>query len=176
MNIFYTDACPAKSAQALCDKHVVKMPLESAQMLSTAWRKALSQQFTKTEVDQWCESHGYYKIAHPNHPSTLWVMHSESHYNWLFRHYVALCLEYQYRYNRVHKSFGLFDQLKDCPTNILDRGFTQPPTCMPDEYKISKDSTKCYKAYLRNAKAHFSKWTARDQPDWWCEAFNPFLK
>ena len=64
MNIFVTDEDPVKSAQTLCDKHVVKMVLESAQMLSTAWR-------------QWdpeaSEERGLYKAAHPNHPCTKWV-------------------------------------------------------------------------------------------------------
>ena len=82
MNIFYIDTCPVKAAQMQCDKHVVKMVLESAQML--------------------CAAHHVleggapvpYKLAHKNHPSTVWVRSNSKHYDWLYRHFKALSDEY----------------------------------------------------------------------------------
>lgn len=175
MNIFYNDKCPVKSAQNLCDKHVVKMPLESAQMLCTAWRVATDRHYPNFSSEEWHDEHGFYKATHQKHPCTLWVLDSTGNYRWLFQHYVALCLEYQYRYRKVHKSFGLLDKLKYTPKGIAEGEFTQPPTCMPDDYKCSKDAIECYRAYLRNAKKAFSVFSHRNEPDWWCEAFNPFF-
>ena len=47
MNIFYIEKTPKEIAKNLCDKHIVKMPLESAQMLCTAWWCTTSFQDTK---------------------------------------------------------------------------------------------------------------------------------
>ena len=90
MNIFVTDPDPVISAQTLCDKHVVKMVLESAQMLSTAWREPndlRSSEFSSKYADE----HELYKTAHPNHPCSIWVRQARENYKWLYRHFVALC-------------------------------------------------------------------------------------
>ena len=91
MNIFVVDEDPVVAAQQLCDKHVVKMILESAQMLCTV---ALE--------------HGYedapYKKAHPKHPCTLWAGKSAENWQWLITHGLAMAEEYTRRYGRQHKS------------------------------------------------------------------------
>ena len=71
MNIFYIDTCPVKAAQMQCDKHVVKMVLESAQMLCTAHHS-----FWQHDVP--------YKPTHRNHPSAVWARSNSKHYDWLF--------------------------------------------------------------------------------------------
>ena len=177
MNIFYTDTCPVKSAQALCDKHVVKMPLESAQMLCTAHRVlALGTTADGYPIDYGdselrFDKLGMYKSTHYNHPSSVWTRKSFHNYKWLFNHYLALCLEYQYRYTRVHKCFQLAEDLNKVPKQLSNHSpsevFEPPPACMPDEYKISNDVTKCYKLYLQKEKASFSKWSTRHAPVWW---------
>ena len=78
MNIFYLDKNPDLSAQLHCDKHVVKMILEYAQMLSTAHRV----------LDN---SQDVYKIAHKNHPCTIWVRENKSNYKWLSMMWFFLC-------------------------------------------------------------------------------------
>ena len=124
MNIFYLDKCPKKAARLQYNKHVVKMILESAQMLCTAHH---------------VDIHGKdvpYKIAHKNHPSTVWCRQSKPHYEWLYNHMIALGREYNKRYNKVHLSITkCADVLKYVPGGIYDNGFTQPPQAMPDEYK-----------------------------------------
>ena len=72
MNIFVTDPCPKISAQNLDNKRVVKMLLESAQLLSTA----ITLNGGK----------GIYKPTHIHHPCTKWVAHSYQNWLWLFRH------------------------------------------------------------------------------------------
>ena len=123
MNIFYLDECPKKAARLQYNKHVVKMILESAQMLCTA-------------------HHHYgngdnvpYKKAHYNHPSTIWVRQNSIHYDWLYAHMKALGDEYTKRYNKVHMSITKCKYLWRFPNNIPRTEFTQPPQCMPDEYK-----------------------------------------
>ena len=97
MNIFYVYPDPADAAICLPDKLVVKMPLESAQMLSTAHRVL--------NGDDWCDFNGIYKTAHINHPCSIWARESLQNYTWLYYHFYALCQEYTNRYDRQHLSF-----------------------------------------------------------------------
>ena len=124
MNIFYLDKNPVKAAQYSCDKHVVKMILESAQMLCTAHHHYNS----LVNIP--------YKKAHYNHPSTIWTRESDEHYFWLFNHMMALGKEYTKRYGKIHLSINkCFLPLYRLPNGIPSNGFTQPPQCMPDEFK-----------------------------------------
>lgn len=127
MNIFYLDKDPVKAAQLQYNKHVVKMILESAQMLCTAHH---------------CHGLDYetewvpYKKAHVNHPSTRWVRQSASNYLWLYYHMLALGDEYTKRYGKTHLSIiKCKEPLAKYPDGILHTGFSEPPQCMPDEYK-----------------------------------------
>ena len=164
MNIFYTDPCPVASAQNLCDKHVVKMPLESAQMLCTAHRLHGHGPIW----DVLCDSKGLYKKVHENHPSTLWARTNAEQYKWLFNHFVALCVEYTHRYGRLHKSFELVSKLSLAPPSTIRGMFTEPPLCMPDEYK-GKNTITSYRDYIHGEKRHFAKWTNRQPPSWFVE-------
>ncbi len=129
MNIFYLDNDPKSAARMQCDRHVVKMILESAQLLSTAHREL--------DGDQWANARELYKSTHKNHPSAVWARSSVDNYNWLFRHFLALCDEYSYRYGKTHKSDEKFRSvLFFSPANISTlESFTPPPQCMPDDYK-----------------------------------------
>ena len=126
MNIFYLDKCPHKAAELQYNKHVVKMILESAQMLCTAHHV-----------------HGNpddvpYKQAHLNHPSTIWARENASNYEWLFHHFCALSKEYKKRYGKNHLSYTkCFHPLSLVPKGIDGTwyGVTKMPQCMPDEYK-----------------------------------------
>lgn len=97
MNIFITSPSPTKCARFLDDKRLVKMCLETAQILSTTLR-----------------CYGYtgevYKISHVNHPASIWVRQNQSNYRWTLAHFRALCEEYTRRYGKVHASSRLFPQ------------------------------------------------------------------
>lgn len=110
MNIFYVDKDPMIAAQMQCDRHVVKMILESAQLLSTAHRVL--------DGDDYADSVGLYKTAHKNHPSTIWTRASVHNYNWLYNHMNGLMQEYTCRYNKHHASERLNAPLRKTPTNI----------------------------------------------------------
>jgi len=96
MNIFYLDKSPVLSARYQCDKHVVKMILESAQLLCTAHRVL---DYTLTSEH---DSKGLYKSTHKNHPSAIWARSGYEQYSWLYHHFIALGNEYEYRYHKKH--------------------------------------------------------------------------
>ena len=127
MNIFYLDKCPDKAARLQYNKHVVKMILESAQMLSTAHH-------CYGDKDQ--VENVPYKQAHLNHPSTIWTRRSKSTYMWLYNHMIALGDEYKKRYGKTHLSITKCkDFLAIPPRHIQGDDWCQPPQAMPDEYK-----------------------------------------
>jgi hypothetical protein len=144
MNIFYLHSSPALAASYLYDKHKVKMILESAQMLCTA-HHALG----NTNVP--------YKSAFLNHPSTVWTRANKSNYTWLYEHMVAIGYEYAKRYNKTHLTIKVCESiLASAPANIADGDFTEPPQCMPDEYKVKDDSLSAYWNYYEHDKCRIA--------------------
>ena len=125
MNIFYLHKCPKRAAQLQYNKHVVKMILESAQMLCTAHHCIMG---SDADVP--------YKVAHRNHPSTKWARQSGENYAWLYWHMIELGKEYEKRYGKKHLSIiKCEDPLSILPGGILETGLTEMPQCMPDKYK-----------------------------------------
>jgi two-component SAPR family response regulator len=159
MNIFVVENCPEKSARALPDKLIVKMPLESAQMLCTAHREL--------DGDEYADKVGLYKRAYWNHPCTVWARESWDNYQWLYKHFIALGDEYKHRYGREHASITkLKDALYFHPDNIEDKGLTPLAQAMPDQYK-DDDPIKAYRDYCINEK-HYAKWEkGTEKPEWW---------
>ena len=162
MNIFYLDRDPEIAAQMMCDKHVVKMILESAQMLSTAHRVL--------DGDEHADKAGMYKMAHKNHPSTKWVRHSYQNYKWLYTHMTALMQEYTYRYGKHHATERLIEPLGNFPKSFKSsfKTYTDPPMCMPDHCK-DEDTVSAYHKYYIMEKSNFATWKRRDKPEWFNE-------
>ena len=141
MNIFYLHRDPVKAAQYQYNKHVVKMILESAQMLCTAHHEIMGD-----------DAYVPYKKAHYNHPSTIWTRENAYNYIWLYKHMMALGDEYTKRYGKVHLSYTKCDPyLRYLPGGLPYTGFTQPPQAMPDEYK-DPCSVKAYWNYYIGEK------------------------
>ena len=157
MNIFYLDKNPRDAAQMMCDKHVVKMILESAQMLSTAHRVL--------DGDEYANNYGLYKMAHKNHPSTIWVRTCDENYEWLWNHMEALMYEYTHRYGKKHATERLTHALWKLPINISYGEFTDPPQCMPD-YCKGDDTVSAYQTYYIEEKSYFATWKNRETPEW----------
>ena len=127
MNIFRLNDDPLIAAREQCDKHVVKMILETAQLLCTAHHEL------GTSVDI------PYKATHKNHPSAIWVRSSAEAYMWAYEHMLALGAEYTKRYGKKHLSIQkmIAHEMWSYPYNIPHESFEQPPQCMPDEFKRS---------------------------------------
>jgi hypothetical protein len=159
MNIFYLDACPYKAAEYQCDKHVVKMIVETAQLLSTAHHEHGDKEYASL----------LYKPTHKNHPCAIWTRQCKSNYEWLFQHLYALSIEYTKRYGKVHKTWSKLGQLLiSCPESISNDEFTDPPQCMPEQYQCGHTVT-AYRTYYQNEKASFATWERSPQPipHWW---------
>lgn len=176
MNIFYLNENPKLAAQQHCDKHVVKMILESAQLLSTAHRIIDGQEIegkskTGRKAKRWIladeRENKLYNATHINHPSAVWCRENRSNYVWLYRLFFYLCDEYTYRYGKTHKCAEMREALYLDPMNMPTGHMTSMPQCMPDEYKVPGDSIQAYHNYYRGAKSGFAKWTKRSIPDWW---------
>jgi len=158
MNIFFLDKSPDLSAQYLCDKHVPKMLLESAQMLSTALHSHTMGIST-----------GIYKEAYPNHPMTKWVGFNRDNFNWALENAMWIDEEYKTRFKKQHKSGKVIQCIidNDYYKDIPDGFFSEPPQCMPDEYK-DKDYVTAYRKYYQGAKKYFAKWEKGVfAPEWW---------
>lgn len=176
MNIFYIDECPMQAAQWMVDKHVVKMILESAQLLSTAHRfldgrEVQGQTKTGRKARRWIlpdeRDSVIYTATHINHPSAVWARESIENYNWLVDHFFSLMSEYTYRYGKEHKCFGEISYLLQSPPhNLREYDWTEMPSCMDDKYIISKDPIINYRNYYKNGKSHMFSWKKRNPPPW----------
>ena len=136
MNIFFLHRDPSRAAKAQCDKHVVKMVLETAQMLSTGAHK-----FKYTGVT------GLYKPAYENHPMTQWVSLTKNNYMWTCEHGLALSKEYTVRYKKFHACQQVIDAIRELyPSLSSFKNITDPPQCMPDKFK-QDDFVRAYRDY-----------------------------
>ena len=169
MNIFVTDPSPYVSPQVLPDKHVVKMPLETCQMLSIVCS------------DKW--GHGYgqlhringepYKTdkgAFRNHPCTIWANESLTNTWWLLTHGLALCAEYTHRNGKVHSCQSTIEEAASIIPLLKPTTPTHFTRAMPDEYKhdTSIDTFTAYKNYIGSkpwAASNYLRDPSR-KPDW----------
>lgn len=152
MNIFVLDSDVKTCAQYHCDKHVVKMLIEYAQMLSTAVRMT-----TDTEVG--------YRITHKNHPCTIWVRSSLSNWRWLKSLAREVNEEYKFRYGKStnHKSYDVIESLPE--PNIPDNGLTEFALAMPEHCKVG-NPVDSYRTYYIKEKRDFVSWKNRNTPKW----------
>lgn len=182
INIFYLHKNTNECAKLHTDKHVVKMILEYAQLLSTAHRfldgkpvigsTASGRKRTRYVLDSTLDSI-LYASTHINHPSAIWARQSKENYIWLSNMLISLCEEYTYRYEKTHKveRDGLcFVLLKNIPHNIGNNGWSEPTPAMPDTYKVNSNSIKSYINYYVGAKQHLASWKKREKPDWYIYA------
>lgn len=146
MNIFATDPNPEICAQQHCDVHVIKMILETAQLLSTAHVVVTGNQVA-------------YKKTHANHPCGIWIRESAHNYKWAFRLFVALLTEYEFRFGRVHKSATYKNALAQIPP-LPVLGLTKFAQAMPLEF----GGACSHASYRRYVRAKLREWKRRPKP------------
>jgi hypothetical protein len=152
MNIFYLDKNVTKCAKYHNDKHVVKMILETAQLLCGAhWA-------TGGEAP--------YKLSHKNHPSAIWTRTNIENYRWLCMLGRELCHEYTRRYGKYHKTSEVLTWCCDNLPNIPEGKFFEPPMAMPEHCKIGNSSILSYRNYYMTEKKSFSTWKNGETPEW----------
>lgn len=184
MNIFYLDRNAETAASYMCDKHVVKMIVETAQMLSTTHRYMMGVPMNSTHPVSG-RSYKKYMMADPktdqmlckatmiNHPCNVWIRESNLHYGWLWIHGMGLMDEYTRRYGKQHSMENLYrNYLAFPPTNLFLKPFQEPPQAMPDYCKVQGDAVKAYRQYYIQEKSRFAKWKMGNMPDWYREGLN----
>lgn len=176
MNIFYLDTDPRLCAKYHCDKHVVKMILESAQLLSTAHRVLDGVETRKTSpggrnLKYWqlsdIREEKLYKATHVNHPCAVWVRQSVSNYFYLYNLYIELLAEYKARYGKSHASGLLANWLIVSPTKIPIVLPTPAVQAMPDYCKVPGNPVQAYRNYYINEKADIAEWRHSEKPKWY---------
>ena len=166
MNIFILSWIIENCVKYHCDKHVIKMILETTQLLSTCQHMTNS-----TQAQKWTDESKIYRKTHMNHPSSLWTRECRENYIWLCHLGLALCREYGFRYDKQpedHKCHSkLVFLITHVPPQLSDNGgvITIPKMAMPDQYK-SENPVLSYRTYYLNDKARMLVWRKRGPPNW----------
>jgi len=166
MNLFILSLLQKQIAEWMFDSHIVKIILEAVQVLSTAKRLVDPDDPNLVEMQ-------IYKIAHKNHPVTIWVRQSQQNYIWTLILVYEMHKEWRYRFGHTkeeyHKSFLVAGQLlKHMPSadKFPQQGLTPFAQAMPEEYKVPGDPVKAYQQYYMSPqKSHLLKWTKRERPE-----------
>lgn len=155
MNIFVTDADPAIAAANLCNKHVVKMVTETAQLLATCYPPGVIR----------------YRHTHVNHPCAVWTRASLSNFRWLLAHGLWIAEEYAVRYGRDHASAEVIESCLDRDPAIPDVGLTPFARAIKEPWKVQTASlpvVEAYRVFYLGDKARFARWMPRARPPaWW---------
>ena len=186
MNIFILHWKQRKAARWHVDKHVVKMLLETCQLLYTVhWvifypflqdcksPIALSKAQKILDVPEYMWSAPVrksgetgYRPCHVSHPCQKWARMCLGNYLWLAKLGIELAKEFRFRFKKEHSCEKHIDWLYDNFPNMKmwpRRGF---PIAMDNAYKISNDPIVCYRNYYREGKKDLIKYTGREMPHW----------
>jgi len=162
MNLFVTDNCPIVSAQNLCNKHIIKMPSETKQMLSLAFSNSTN--------------------AYRNHPASVWVRESLENMEWTIIHGLAQCEEYTRRYKRRHatQDFIEWSEKNYKFLTFKKKNITPLARCFgPFKEVLDKeepDTLAAYRKFYWLDKQNFAKWTSlREIPEWWQEVSDKYV-
>lgn len=153
MNIFVLDKDPVLAAQYQCDKHVVKMVLESAQLLCSPFKPGVAP----------------YGRTHYNHPCAIWTREANNNYTWLIQHAFALLGEFEYRFGKEHASKKVIEWCNVHEVELVFPKIEMTPfvQAMPAIYK-DPDPVIAYRNYYIGAKRDIAKWNkGRKKPDWY---------
>lgn len=163
MNRFLIEHHPDAIAKSLCDQHVVKMPLEEAQMLCTSlWHHA----------PEYAEEKGLYKPVHQKHPCTIWAMDNQMNYAFAWRLYTSMLYEYTKRYNKTHGASKHWAALRDGVKYLPDTtNFCTPhPQCFSGHDELKTDEhwpIQAYRAFYKVDKLRFARYNkGREMPEW----------
>jgi len=178
MNIFALSKDPVESAKQMIDKHVVKMPTESCQMLHTNnlyfhYKGIYGVEPSLKDLKKF-HAHINSKLMKPamlNHPSTIWARQNKANYMWLYNHALALCKEYTHRYGKIH---GTEKRVLDSVTFDYDEDELTPVSiAMADQYRLPQKKhcwdfvIKSYRHYYIEGKWKFAEWKKDRMPNWW---------
>ena len=173
MNIFVLHTEPDKSATYQCDKHVPKMCVETAQMMATAVRNHGAE-----DIDMPLTKSGKpYLGGYPHHPCTVWASECQENFLWLAEHGIALCIEFEKRFEKEHGCFEPILEMLGLHVLLPENGEMTPfALAMPDEFRPiidgemashaeDIDAVEAYRDYYHSKE--FAEWNYTDTPWWW---------
>jgi hypothetical protein len=133
-----------KSAQSQDNLRVVKMILESCQIMSTV----INEQGLKAP----------YRSFNPKHPSCLWAAESLSNYMNLAIHCQAMIDEYQHRFGKTHKCEAVLHTLVEmCDPDLFPAMEPTPlRLAMPDEFRSNNPVVSYRKFYASKPRLRYS--------------------
>ena len=167
MNIFVLDPDPRVCVKHYCDKHVVKMLLETAQLLCSAHHAVYNTLENKGYDVSGARNMVPYKATHVNHPCAQWARATVGNYAWLLALGFALSIEYAERFGKHHKSTDVVEWVHKHRVRLPDGMLTPWPQVMPDEYKVKHLPTLnnpygcAVKAYRRYYAAKIKQFRAK---------------
>ena len=166
---------PEICAQQHVDKHVVKMILEYAQLLSTTHRvldgtEVLTESNSGKKKKRWVlpdeRDTSLYEATHIQHPSAIWTRQSDGNYIFLWQLFRYLLEEYTFRYEKIHATNRLLMPLQILPNRISKNKFIEPMLAMPEQYKVNDDAITSYRNYYLGEKTRMFSWKKREIPNW----------
>lgn len=154
MNIFVLDTNPVQAARWHCDAHIVKMTLETAQILSS--------------VHHLAGGGSPYRPTHLRHPCVEWARTTCENYQWLTALGLELCVEYTNRYSREHASSDVICWAsRNVPSSLPSRFLTPFVQVVPAEHRTADDAVTAYRAYYQTKRGGKLGTWKRNRPDWW---------
>ena len=164
MNRFIINYSPDLIARDLCDKHVVKMPLEEAQMLCTAVR---------LHAPEYAEEAGLYRAVHQKHPCTIWAGQTRANFEYSLEMFRWMCKEYTHRYGKTHASWRLWDALVQGAVYVPDGLLTPHPECFSEHTDLKSGKSwplESYRKFYMTKQHRFKMvWTNRPVPEWFVQ-------
>jgi len=167
MNLFILSLIQREIAQYMMDKHLHKIILEAVQMLCSAKRLLSPEDVINDSL---------YKLAHKNHPVTIWCRTSKANFLWVLELVEEMHNEWRYRYDhpetKMHKSYLVAQMiLANLPEDgaFPEVGLTSFALAMPDKYKVFDDPVLSYRNYyMSEEKQKIASWKKkREKPDWY---------
>jgi len=165
VNFFFLSWDPDECAKAMFDKHIIKMPTETCQMLSTVWWL-----LEPTVAKEWNQQNKIHKkISNHNHGTCKWVWESEENYRLMIKYGLKICEEFQFRQgcrHSVHDKIEFLNQTRS-PIGFKKQGITPLYLAMPDQHKHSDPVVAYRRLYMSEDKNYLAAWKKRGPPTWW---------
>eukprot|EP00930_Biecheleria_cincta_P061015 TRINITY_DN46584_c0_g1_i1.p1 TRINITY_DN46584_c0_g1~~TRINITY_DN46584_c0_g1_i1.p1 ORF type:complete len:315 (-),score=57.47 TRINITY_DN46584_c0_g1_i1:115-1059(-) len=179
MNIFFLHMSPKQCAKMHANIHVVKMIVETAQLLCNVHRRQREHCLPPYMTQRQMARIPYKESAsgHRKLGSMIWVAESLGNYRWAVQLGLELCNEYNAGRGRAagktskHKTQKVLEWLRDHEPNFKIQRRTPVRTkhlAMPARFKKAETSVQAYRDYYFSKRRTMEMvWPAGKTPLWW---------
>ncbi len=181
MNIFFLSWDPDRCAQLYCDQHVNKILLEIVQMLYTAWYFLGNDGWHNKAPRRKSGDRGYKPVSNPKHAMVMWVRSHEENYKWVTKLGMALAIEFNHRFGKIHACTkhimwlysnvpDTFEEIRNEKAYYSSTGFppifTPVPQCMDPKFHNPNLLTANFNNY-RETKLPFARFKRDESKNYW---------